>query len=124
MFIDKYRDLFGTRWLLVRLMIYPNAYYNYRKQRKADYYAHKSRVLAQIEEIYHKHDGVNGYRSMTVCLRRNGYSYSPGTIYKYMNTELGLHSIVRPKKPDYEHGKQHKVFENRIKQNFSADTVN
>ena len=26
-FIDEYRDLFGVRWLLQRLEIYPNAYY-------------------------------------------------------------------------------------------------
>lgn len=61
---------------------------------------------------------------MTVYLGKRGYSCSPATIHKYINTELGLHSIVRPKKPDYEHGKPHKVFENRLKQDFSADTVN
>lgn len=41
-----------------------------------------------------------------------------------MNTERGLRSIVRPRKPDYEHAKPHKVFENKIKQDFTADTVN
>jgi len=114
----------GTRWLLAQLKIYPNGYYNYWKHRKADYYAHKSKILAQIEEIYHEHNGVDGYRSMTVYLERRGYNYSSTTIHKYMNTELGLHSIVRPKKPDYERGKPHKVFENRLKQDFTADAVN
>jgi len=61
---------------------------------------------------------------MTVYLARRGYHYSPRTIHKYMNTELGLHSIVRPKKPEYEHGKPHKVFENKLNQNFTADKVN
>lgn len=41
-----------------------------------------------------------------------------------MNTELGLHSIVRPKKPDYEKGNAHKVFENKLGQDFTADAVN
>lgn len=41
-----------------------------------------------------------------------------------MNTELGLYSIVRPKKPGYEYGKPHKVFENRLKQDFHADGIN
>ncbi len=41
-----------------------------------------------------------------------------------MNTELGLRSVVRPKKPDYEHGKLHKVFENKLKQDFTAAAVN
>ena len=61
---------------------------------------------------------------MTVYLARRGYNYSPTTIHKYMNVELGLCSIVRPKKPDYEHGKPHKVFENRLKQDFHAEGIN
>ena len=80
--------------------------------------------MAQIEEIYHSHSGVDGYRSMTVYLDRRGYGYSAATIHKYMNTELGLRSVVRPKKPDYEHGKLHKVFENKLKQDFTAAAVN
>ena len=112
------------RWLLRRLNICPNAYYNYRKHRKVDYYAHKAEVQAQIKEIYHSHNGVDGYRSMTVYLERKGYFYSPATVHKYMNTELGLHSIVRLKKPGYEQGKPHKVFENKLKQDFTAEEIN
>ena len=41
-----------------------------------------------------------------------------------MNTELGLCSIVRPKKPDYIYGKPHKVFENKLNQDFMADKIN
>lgn len=37
---------------------------------------------------------------------------------------MGLKSIVRPQKPAYEHGKVHKVFENKLKQDFRADTAN
>ncbi len=65
--------MFGLRWLLRRLEICPNAYYNYRKHRKADYYANKAEVHAQIQEIYHIHNGVDGYRSMKVYLERRGY---------------------------------------------------
>ena len=116
--------MFGLRWLLRRLEICPNAYYNYRKHRKADYYAHKSEVHAQIQEIYHAHNGVDGYRSMKVYLERRGYSYSTSTVHKYMNTELGLRSIVRPKKPEYEHGKPHKVFDNKLNQDFTSNEIN
>ncbi len=80
--------------------------------------------MAQIKDIYHSHNGVDGYRSMTVYLARRGYGYSPTTIHKYMNTELGLRSIVRPKKPDHGQGKPHKVFENKLKQDFTADKAN
>ena len=104
--------------------ICPNAYYNYRKHWKADYCAQKAEVKEQIEEIYHSHNGVDGYRSMTAYLKRRGYSYSCITIHKYMNTELGLRSIVRPQKPGTRPGKPHKVFENRLKQDFSAERPN
>ena len=104
--------------------ICPNAYYNYRKHRKADYYTKKSKVQAQIREIYHEHNGVDGYRSMTVYLARKGFHYSPITIHKYMNKEMGLYAIVRPKKPEYMPGKPHKVFENKLAQNFTAERAN
>ena len=34
-FIEKYHPVFGVRWLLKRLSIYPNAYYNYLKHRES-----------------------------------------------------------------------------------------
>ena len=80
--------------------------------------------MAQIEEIYHSHNGIDGYRSMTVYPELRGYGYSATTIHKYMNTELGLRSVVRPKKPDYEYGKPHKIFKNKLKQDFTATEVN
>ena len=122
--MEGYKEVFGARWLLKRLGIYPNAYYNYRKHRKADYYARKAEILAQISEIYHKHNGVDGYRSMKVYLERRGYGCSCTTIHKYMNGELKLRSIVRPKKLEVEPGKPHKVFENLLKQDFFADKPN
>ena len=41
-----------------------------------------------------------------------------------MNTELKLYSITRKRKPNYEYGKPHKVFENVLKQNFQAEGIN
>ncbi|NWO22392.1 transposase [Oribacterium sp. oral taxon 102] len=89
-FIDNYKDLFGIRWLLHRLDIYPNAYYSYRRHRKAAYWEEKQRIKDQIEEIYHKHNGVDGYRMMRAYLKRADIVLSPLTVYKYMNMELGL----------------------------------
>ena len=106
------------------LDICPNAYYNYRKHRKANYDTQKSEVQAKIREIYHEHRGVDGYRSMTVYLARQGYRYSPTTIHKYMNAEMKLFSIVRPKKPVCRHAKPHKVFDNRLHQDFTAEKPN
>ena len=71
-FIDQNHQEFGIRWLLLRLKLCPNTYYNYRKNRKAEYYTQKESVLRQIEEIYHKYNGVSGYRSMCIYLERRG----------------------------------------------------
>lgn len=61
---------------------------------------------------------------MNVYLARRGYNYSPPTIHKYMNTEMGVRSVVRPKKPDYVQGKPHRIFENKVRQNFTAERPN
>ena len=67
---------------------------------------------------------MDGYRSMTAYLERMGCRYSRTTVHKYMNRELGLHSIVRPKKPGAKPGKPHKIFENKLKQDFTAKEIN
>ena len=69
-FIQKYNILFGTRWLLRRLNILPNACYNFLKNRKANYYAKKEKALNEIKKIYHQDNGVDGYRSIRVFLER------------------------------------------------------
>lgn len=61
---------------------------------------------------------------MRVYLNREGFSYSCTTVHKYMNRMLGLRSTVRPKKPVFQHGEAHKVFENRLKQDFCATGIN
>ena len=110
----------GVRWLLRRLSIYPNAYYNYRKHRKADYYTQKQAILTEIEHIYHDNNGVAGYRSMRAYLARKKISLSSLTVHRYMNKELGLKSIVRRKKPDYHYGKPHRKFDNLLQQDFTS----
>lgn len=110
--------------MLQRLNICPNAYYNYQKQRKADYYAQKAEAQSQISKIYYAYNGVDGYRNITVYLARKGYNYSSTTIHKYMNVEMGLRSIVRPKKPGYAQRKPHKAFENKLQQYFTAGQTN
>ena len=41
-----------------------------------------------------------------------------------MNTEMQLFSISRKKKPAYEHGITHKVYENKLNQDFHANAIN
>ena len=104
--------------------ICPNAYYNYLKNRKAEYYQRKTDIKASIRDIYHSHDGADGYRAMQVYVHRRGINISCSTVHKYMNTEMQLFLISRRKKPNYESGKAHKVYDNKLKQDFRADEIN
>lgn len=61
---------------------------------------------------------------MHVYLCRKGYDISHLTVHKYMNTELRLFSVSRNKKPAYEHGIAHKVYENKLNQDFHSDEIN
>ena len=104
--------------------ICPNAYYNYRKHRKASYSAQVQHALDSIAEIYHRYNGVPGYRQMRVYLERNGITLSALTVHKYMNKILNLKSIVRRRKPGYVKAKAHKVFRNLVEQDFSCEEIN
>jgi putative transposase len=123
-FIQDNKSEFGLNWLLRRLKIYPNAYYNYLKSIKAEYYAAKQRIFNEIVDIYHKYNGVLGYRSMRIFLGRKNIKLSNITVHKYMNIELGLLAVVRRKKPNYRKGKAHKIFPNLLQQDFASETIN
>jgi transposase InsO family protein len=101
----------------------PTAYYNYLKNRKAQYHKTKTVILHKIVKLYHVNDGIPGYRMMRDYLKLEGIIYSYPTIYKYMK-ELGLRSIVRPKKPGYVRGSIGKVFPNLLNGNFNIDLPN
>ena len=107
-----------------RLKIYPNAYYNYRKQRKSAYQNEKKIIKEKISKIYHDHNGVVGYRMVKLYLEKDGIIRSNLTIHNYMNKELRLRSITRRKRPNYRKGKPHRIFENKISQNFTAAKIN
>ena len=80
-------------------------------------------IKASIRDIYHSHGGVDGYRTMQVYLRRKGTYISCATVHKYMK-KMQLFSVSRRKKPGYVHGAAHKVYDNRLKQNFHAKKRN
>ena len=67
---------------------------------------------------------MDGYRTIHSYLLRRGISVSCLTVHKYMNTEMQLFSISRRKKPDYKHGMAHKVYENKLQQDFYAPEIN
>lgn len=123
-FIEQHQQEFGLRWLLKRMGIYPNAYYNYLKHNKSDYQKKKEEICHEIRDIYHKLGGILGHRSMRIFLARKQIFLSKTTIHKYMNKELHLHCICRRRRPGYKKGNAHKIFPNLLKQNFVAEKAN
>ena len=55
-----------------RFGIFPNAYYNYLKDRKAGYRRKNAKLLTCITETYHERKGIPGYRLMTALLKSKG----------------------------------------------------
>ena len=106
-----------------RLKIYPNAYYNYIKNRSYQYYAQKARIQREIVTIYHEENGVPGYRMMHYYLQQRQIYCSFTTVYRYM-CELGLKSIVRRKKAKYIKGVTHHIFPDLLNRNFRANKIN
>ncbi|MGQ7392064.1 IS3 family transposase, partial [Streptococcus suis] len=88
--------------------ICPNAYYNYLKNKKHAYRQEKAEIQRKIVEIYHRENGVPGYRMMNDHLKGIGSIRSDLTIHHFMN-ELGLRSITRRKKPNYVKGTANKI---------------
>jgi len=92
-FIDQYQPHFGLRWLLRRFKMCPNAYYNYKKQRKKEYAKTKERHKEAIPETCHKYEGNPGHRMMQIFLARKDIHLSKTTVLKYMQ-ELKTRSVV------------------------------
>ncbi len=111
------------RWLLSKFNMKPNAYYNHKKRRKDAYYENKENIKSTIEDIFHEYAGRPGYRMMRIFLSRKSIILSNPTVHKYMR-ELGLRSIVIPKKPRYKKGDSYKKIENLLNQNFTVDAPN
>ncbi len=61
---------------------------------------------------------------MVIFLSRKGIKLSKTTIYRYMNKELNLHSVIMKKRPKYIRGEKNKVFPNLLNQKFEASEKN
>lgn len=94
------------------------------KQRKAKHRLEKSHILAQIEEIYHSHNGVDGYKKMKIYLQRRLINLSLPTVQKYMNGDLHLRAVVRRKKPAYQKSSPHKIFPDLLQRDFMTEGKN
>ena len=123
-FIDDNKNTFGLRWLCQQFGISPNCYYNYKKDAKRKYYKRLARIFELIKYVYYNNNRVIGYRAMRIFIKHYGYEVSNTTMHKYMNKELNLCAVIMHSKPGYKAGKKHKIFDNLLNQNFTADCKN
>lgn len=72
-----------------------------------------------IRQLYDRHKGRYGYRRIAVSLRKRGHLINHKTVHKLMQ-QLGLKSIVRPKRYKSYRGSVGHIAPNRLAREFSA----
>jgi transposase InsO family protein len=95
-------------------------YYHVRLAQQADPHLV---VKAQIGEIYHHHKGRYGYRRVHLELSNQQHYLNPKTVQKLMG-QLGLKSLVRPKRYQSYKGSIGKAAPNLLERNFVAKAPN
>ncbi|WP_374727699.1 IS3 family transposase [Herbaspirillum frisingense] len=92
-------------------------YYQVKAQEAGDKYA---AVKSRIRKIYDRHKGRYGYRRVTDTLKQAGQLINHKTVQRLMS-QLGLKSVVRPKKYRSYRGPGHAQVENLLQRKFKAE---
>ncbi|MDR6585441.1 transposase InsO family protein [Herbaspirillum frisingense] len=92
-------------------------YYQVKAQEAGDKYA---AVKSRIRKIYDRHKGRYGYRRVTDTLKQAGQLINHKTVQRLM-IQLGLKSLVRPKKYRSYRGPGHAQVENLLQRKFKAE---
>ena len=80
-------------------------------------------LKASIRSIFDRHKGRYGYRRVTAQLRQDGSTVNHKLVQRLMQ-ELGLKSLVRPKKYRSYLNANHVIAENLLDRRFQADAPN
>ena len=83
----------------------------------------EQKVKKQIQRIFDRHHGRYGYRRVTAALGQQGQHINHKKVQRLMN-ELGLKSLVRPKKYRSYRGEIGQAAENTLDRDFSAANAN
>lgn len=95
-------------------------YYQVKRLAAGDRYGG---VRQRIQRLYDHHKGRYGYRRITLALRRDGETINHKTVQKLMQ-QLGLKSLVRPKKYRAYQGGTGYSAPNTLKRRFQAERPN
>lgn len=95
-------------------------YYQQTAQMSVDKY---QQVKDHIVAIFHRHKGRYGYRRVCAAVRNLGYVVNHKTVQRLM-VELGLKSLVRPKKYQSYKGEAGRTVPDLMKRRFHAKRPN
>ena len=99
-------------------------YYKWLKHEKTDYEKENEIIVQLIREYDERFNQTLGYRRMTGYINRlNHKQYSEKRIYRLMRM-MGIHSIIRPKKRQYQQNNPENIAENILKRDFNATRPN
>jgi len=76
-----------------------------------------------IKAVFHRHKGRYGYRRITAALRALGQTINHKTVQRLMR-QMGLKSLVRPKKYRSYKGAAGRITPDLIQRKFSAEAAN
>lgn len=93
-------------------------YYWVKALNRPDKYAE---VKREIQKIYHENRGRYGYRRIKLELANRGYLLNHKTVQRLMK-QLGLKSLVRPKKYRSYRGQVGQIAPNILQRDFYAET--
>lgn len=80
-------------------------------------------IKERISQIFEEHQGLYGYRIITLELQNQGYLINHKTVRRLMNT-LGLKSLIRTKKYQSYRGQARRFAPNLLKRDFQASKPN
>ncbi|MFD2367872.1 IS3 family transposase [Pseudoduganella sp. GCM10020061] len=119
--VQELRQVFPLAGLLKLASLSRSTFYYQVNAMQAD---DKLAVLKQsISAAFHHHKGRYGYRRVTAMLRQKGTQVNHKTVQRLMQ-EMGLRSLVRPKKYQSYRGDVGHAAPNVLERNFHAEHQN
>ena len=100
-----------------------SAYYKWLNRLKPFHEIENEKLLTLICEIYEEHDGILGYRQMTINLYRDyDWTVNHKRVYRLMKV-AGIQSVCRKKRKNYVRCTPEIIAENVLNRDFKADSI-
>lgn len=107
-----------------KLHINRSSYYKWKNRKPSKSQLINEQLIEWIKELYEKHNGILGYRQMTITVNRiHKVKYNKKRIYRLMQI-LHLKSVCRVKKKKYIKSTPEVTADNILNRQFYADKPN